>query len=189
MRFVLNILERDQADAAIGLQIYLLEAPRYFQMNVEGIGPLRIGGIIDRLDIYGPEGQEKIRVVDYKSGGYNATRLAASTEQWMDQPEKNYVRQTLMYSHAVMVNEELNLPIEPNLFFCSHKLTDLPTTVKVDKAVVANYRELKDTFLPALQDKIQEIATVTEFPPCEESKCKSYCPFLSLCRRSVRSLD
>lgn len=189
MRFVLNILERDQADAAIGLQIYLLEAPRYFRMDVEGIGSLRIGGIIDRLDIYGPEGQEKIRVVDYKSGGYNTARLAASSEQWMEQPEKNYVRQTLMYSHAMMVNEDLNLPIEPNLFFCSHKLTDLPTTVKVDKAEVTNYRDIQDTFLPALQAKIQEIATVTEFPPCEESKCKSFCPFLTLCRRSVRPMD
>ena len=34
MRFVLNILERDQADAAIGLQIYLLEAPRYFRLVI-----------------------------------------------------------------------------------------------------------------------------------------------------------
>ena len=107
----------------------------------------------------------------------------------MEKPEKNYVRQTLMYSHAVMVNEALDLPIEPNLFFCSHKLTDLPTTVKVDKAEVTNYRELQDTFLPALQAKIQEIATVTEFPPCEENKCKSFCPFLTLCRRSVRPID
>ena len=112
----------------------------------------------------------------------------------MEKPEKNYVRQTLMYSHAVMANEneeekKENLPIEPNLFFCSHKLTDLPTTVKVDKAVVANYRELQDTFLEALQTKINEIATVTEFPPCEESKCKSHCPFLRLCHRTVRSFD
>ncbi len=189
MRFVLNILERDKADAEVGLQIYLLEAPRYFRMEVENVGPLEIGGIIDRLDIYGPAGQEKIRVVDYKSGGYKSDRLAASTELWMEQPEKNYVRQTLMYSHAVMVNEKLDLPIEPNLFFCSHKLTDLPTTVKVDKAVVSNYRDLQETFLPALQAKIQEIATVTEFPPCEEGKCKSYCPFLTLCRRTVRSFD
>lgn len=189
MRFVLNILERDKVDAEIGLQIYLLEAPRYFQMEVENVGPLEIGGIIDRLDIYGPKGQEKIRVVDYKSGGYKSDKLAASSEQWMEQPEKNYVRQTLMYSHAVMVNEKLELPIEPNLFFCSHKLTDLPTTIKIDKAVVSNYRDLQDTFLPALQSKIQEIATVTEFPPCEEGKCKSYCPFLTLCRRSVRSFD
>ena len=189
MRFVLNILERDKADAEVGLQIYLLEAPRYFQMDVEGIGPLKIGGFIDRLDIYGPEGQQKIRVVDYKSGGYNPARLTTTTEEWMEKPEKNYVRQTLMYSHAVMVNEALDLPIEPNLFFCSHKLTDLPTTVKVDKAVVANYRELQDTFLEALQTKINEIATVTEFPPCEESKCKSHCPFLRLCHRTVRSFD
>ncbi len=194
MRFVLNILERDKADAAIGLQICKLEAPYYFRMDVKEIGLLEIGGFIDRLDIYGPEGQQKIRVVDYKSGGYDANRLAASTEKWMEQPDKNYVRQTLMYSHAVMANEneeekKENLPIEPNLFFCSHKLTDLPTTVKVDKAVVANYRELQDTFLEALETKINEIATVTEFPPCEESKCKSHCPFLRLCHRTVRSFD
>lgn len=61
--------------------------------------------------------------------------------------------------------------------------------VKVDKAVVANYRELQDTFLEALQTKINEIATVKEFPPCEESKCKSHCPFLRLCHRTVRSFD
>ena len=194
MRFVLNILERDKADAAIGLQICKLEAPYYFRMDVKEIGSLEIGGFIDRLDIYGPEGQQKIRVVDYKSGGYNPARLTTATEEWMEKPEKNYVRQTLMYSHAVMANEneeekKENLPIEPNLFFCSHKLTDLPTTVKVDKAVVANYRELKDTFLEALQTKINEIATVTEFPPCEESKCKSHCPFLRLCHRTVRSFD
>lgn len=194
MRFVLNILERDKADAAVGLQIYLLEQPRYFKMDVKGIGQLEIGGIIDRLDIYGPEGQQTIRVVDYKTGGYSSARLSASSDEWMEKPEKNYVRQTLMYSHAVMANEnedekKENRPIEPNLFFCSHKLTDLPTTVKVDKAVVANYRDIQDTFLEALQAKIEEMANVTEFPPCEENKCKSYCPFLTLCRRSVRSFD
>lgn len=61
--------------------------------------------------------------------------------------------------------------------------------MKVDKAVVANYRDIQDTFLEALQAKIEEMANVTEFPPCEENKCKSSCPFLTLCRRSVRSFD
>lgn len=188
MRFVLNILERDQADAVVGLQICLLEAPRYFQMEVEGV-LLRIGGIIDRLDIYGPPGQETMRVVDYKTGRYQQDSLTATTEQWMEHPEKKYVRQTLLYSHAVLTNDAPKLPVEPNLFFCSHKLDGLPTTVKIDKAYVTDYNAIKDTFLPALQAKIQEIATVTEFPPCEENKCKSYCPFLSLCRRSVHQPD
>lgn len=187
-RFVLNILERDQADAAVGLQICLLEAPRYFQMEVEGVS-LRIGGIIDRLDIYGAEGQETMRVVDYKTGSYKTDRLSAFTEQWMDQPEKNYVRQTLIYSHAVLTNDAPKLPVEPNLFFCSHRLTGLPTTVKIDKAEVTDYSTIKDTFLSALEAKVHEIATVTEFPPCAENKCKSYCPFLTLCRRSVHQPD
>ena len=188
LQFVRNILERDRKDAETGLQIWLLEAPRYFSMEVEGVS-LRIGGIIDRLDMYGAKGEERLRVVDYKTGGYKPERMAATSEQWMSQPEKNYVRQTLLYSHAVLMNETSQLPIEPNLFFCSHKLTDLPTTVKVDKAEVTDYSAIKDTFLAALEEKVQEIATASEFPPCEENKCMSYCPFLTLCRRSVRQVE
>ena len=189
IRFTLNILERDMADAALGLQICLLEAPRYFDLNVPDIGKIRMGGKIDRLDIYGPKGQEKLRVVDYKSGGYKSEKVSATKDNWMTHPDKKYVRQTLVYSHAVMANEEGKQPIEPNLYFCSHKLTNLSTTVKVDKTDVLNYRDIQDDFLKALRAKVAEILTAKEFPPCPENKCKSYCPFLGLCHRTVREQD
>ena len=167
IRFVLNILERDKEDAAVGLQIELLEKPKYFDVEVPEVGTIRTGGIIDRLDIYGAAGQEVIRVVDYKSGKYSPDRLSAGMDKLMMSPEKNYVRQTLMYSHAVKANadEDDKRPIEPNLFFCSHKLAGLPTTVTVDKAKVEDYRTIQDAFLPALQEKMHEILTVTEGTP------------------------
>lgn len=192
LTFIRNILERDKQDAAAGLQICLLETPRYFCVDVEGVGKVETGGIIDRLDIYGPQGLGRLRVVDYKSGAYDSGKLTASPDEWMTHPEKNYVRQTLMYSHAVMVNEDATKdeneqqPIEPNLFFCSRKLTGLRTTISIGKQTVEDYRDVQKSFIDSLRDKMREILTTTEFPPCEEKKCKSYCPFLGLCRRKVR---
>ena len=53
--YIQNILERDRADAALGLQIYLLEADRYVEVEVPEVGRIKMGGRIDRVDILGAE--------------------------------------------------------------------------------------------------------------------------------------
>ena len=188
--YVRNILERDREDAKKGLQIYLLEQKRTFPLTIEGVGTIHMGGIIDRLDIYGAEGNECLRVVDYKSGSYgdttHAKKMSSSWEEIMESGDKGYVRQTLIYSHAVMAHDRTGLPIEPNLFFCRRKLTEIETTVDVGEETVRNYRAIQEPFLDALRGKVAEVLTATEFPPCEEDKCPSFCPFFTLCGRKPK---
>ena len=185
--YVRNILERDREDAKVGLQVYMLEQERLFPVTIEGVGTILTGGKIDRLDIYGPEGNEVLRVVDYKSGGYNDTthaeKMSASWDDMMSAEEKAYVRQTLLYSHAVMLEDLTGLPIEPHLFFCRRKLTDIVTTLDVAEQTVHDYRAIKDTFMETLLPKMKEILTTTDFPQCEEGKCPPHCDFFGLCGR------
>ena len=190
--FVSNILERDREDAKTGLQIWLLEQKRTFPMTIKGVGQLRIGGTIDRLDIYGAPGQEVLRVVDYKSGNYgdktHEKKMSAMMSEIMTNEDKGYVRQTLIYSHAVMRDNEKKRPIEPNLFYCRHKMTNQVTTIDVDGQTVRDYSVLQENFLKALQPKIKELLTATEFPQCEDGKCPNYCPFFEQCGRKPKEL-
>lgn len=185
-----NILIRDREDAKAGLQIYLLEQKRTFPLTMEGVGTVQMGGFIDRLDIYGPKGNERLRVIDYKSGSYSddthAKKMSSSWEDIMESEDKGYVRQTLIYSHAVMTQDLTGLPIEPNLFFCRRKLTEIETTIDVENETVRDYRTIQDKFLEALREKAAQLLTATEFPHCEEDKCPSFCPFFIICGRKPK---
>ena len=185
--YVSNILERDREDAKIGLQIVLMEKDRLFNLTIPNVGTLLAGGTIDRLDICGPKGNERLRVVDYKSGSYNDTthekKMSATWENMMTDPDKAYVRQTLIYSEAVLTHDKTRLPIEPNLFFCRRKLPGVETTVDVENQTVHDYAAIRDAFVAQLTDKVHELLTTTSFPQCEPDKCASYCPFFALCGR------
>ena len=188
--YINNILLRDREDAKVGLQIYKLEQPCYFPLSIEGTGQVRMGGIIDRLDIYGPEGNETLRVIDYKSGSYNDTthakKMSSSWADIMESGDKGYVRQTLIYSHAVMTHENTEKPIEPHLYFCRRKLTEINTGIEVEEAPVTDYREIQSAFTDALREKVTQLVHATSFPPCEEDKCPPYCPFFILCGRKPK---
>ncbi len=185
--FVKNILERDREDAKTGLYVYKLEHPYYFSVPLDGVGDIEVGGNVDRRDIYGSEGNQHLRIVDYKSGGYNDKthdeKMSSSWEDMMDSDQKAYVRQTLIYSHAVNENDNQGLPIEPQLFFCKRKLTEIVTTIDVAGETVHDYATIKDTFFHALQTKIKQILDAIDFPKCEPDQCPSYCPFITFCGR------
>ena len=159
-------------------------------MEIKDIGTIQTGGKIDRLDIYGTSGNETLRIVDYKSGGYNdkthEQKMSATWDDLMTSEDKGYVRQTMIYSHAVMTRDDTGLPIEPNLYFCRRKLNDIVTTLDVENETVHNYRTIQKLFYEALQTKIKEVLTATEFPRCEESKCPTFCPFFQLCGRQPK---
>ena len=130
--------------------------------------------------------------MDYKSGNYgdktHEKKMSAMMSEIMTNEDKGYVRQTLIYSHAVMRDNEKKRPIEPNLFYCRHKMTNQVTTIDVDGQTVRDYSVLQENFLKALQPKIKELLTATEFPQCEDGKCPNYCPFFEQCGRKPKEL-
>ena len=188
--FVKNILERDREDARVGLQIYQLEKKKTFHLSVDG-QDIELGGVIDRLDIYGAPGQERLRVIDYKSGNYNDSthtkKMSAKWEDLMESEDKGYVRQTLIYCQAVAEAEKTQTPIEPHLYFCRHKLTEAETTIDLEGERVAHYQNLAESFQQSLQEKVRQIITATDFPQCEEDQCPSFCPFFDLCGRKPQT--
>ena len=185
--YVKNILERDREDAKVGLQLCRLEQKCYFPVEIDGVGTIDVGGAVDRVDIYGPEGNKCLRVIDYKSGGYSSNthekKMSASWDDLMESEDKGYVRQTLIYSHAVMQQGTKGLRIEPHLFFCRRKLTEIVTTIDVADSTVHDYAAIQEPFKEALKNKIAEIFAATDFPQCDEDKCPTFCPFFTLCGR------
>lgn len=184
--FVRNILQRDIQDAKQGLQICLLEQPRKFNFTLESGMRITVGGTIDRLDKVGPEGACKMRVVDYKTGTYNTKKMNAKWDELFSDSEKNYVRQTLIYAATIEESEHPKVELEPNLFFTQKKLTGQTTTISVEGETVSDYRQLKDTFMPLLENKIQELFTTCDFPQTE-AECSSFCPFLDICGREAKT--
>ena len=191
IRYISNVLERDKQDAAKGLQIYLLEEQRYMMLSIDGVGDVRTGGFIDRLDIIGSDTNRRMRVVDYKSGNYDAKKMAATSEELFEDSEKKYIRQTLIYSAAVLATEQKEKwPIQPNLFFCSKPMTEQETRVSLDQMPVDNFQTIQADFIAGLKRKVSEIYAATSFPQQQESgECPSHCPFLISCGRKPRSTN
>ncbi len=109
--------------------------------------------------------------------------MSSSWEDLMESDEKGYVRQTLIYSHAVTFNDRIGLPVEPHLYFCRRKLNDIETTIDIDGVTVTDYASIRSSFYDALRVKAKEVLTATEFPLCEEGQCPAFCPFFALCGR------
>ena len=188
IEFVKNILRRDKQDAqAHGLTILLSEKKHYFPLD-----GVRIGGSIDRMDKVG----NRVRIVDYKTGAYDAKRLETTWEDLFKSPDARYVLQTLIYSEAALhkeadkqsttlgsLHEVPYTQLTPHLYFTQKNLSQTDGTVKIEKVAVDNYLAIRSEFLERLQKKVSDIKSETEFPMVEEKGCSKYCPFRLLCHR------
>ena len=192
--YVRNILKKDQDDASkYSLSIYGLEMKKEISLPIEEVGDIRIGGIIDRLDLIGEGSAQTMRVIDYKSGGYNddthKKKMTATWEELMTDKNKGYVRQTMMYSYAVEQSlESQEARVEPHLYFCSKDLLSdkMNTSIELEGEMISNFSKLSDTFKQQLTAKAKELLTTTGFPQCEDNECPPYCEFFKLCGRKPK---
>lgn len=148
-----------------------------------------IGGTIDRLDSVMIEGEERIRVVDYKTGGGNPEGIS-NVENIFDntkiEKHSNYYLQTFLYGLIVSGSEEYNSQhkkVSPALFFVQRSSQEsYDPTLKFGKESIADVKVWKMEFEERLKGVINEIFSPSiPFKPTDEiSRCVN-CPFKGLC--------
>ncbi|WP_020526387.1 PD-(D/E)XK nuclease family protein [Flexithrix dorotheae] len=101
-RLILNYLKRQQESAA---PFYLVDQERFYRHTIKvtlkngEVVPFCISGKADRIDII----DNQIRIVDYKTGTYNKSKLKA--DQILDlffEPEKEKIVQLVLYKYLLI---------------------------------------------------------------------------------------
>lgn len=151
------------------------------------LGTLSIGGRIDRLDLIN-EGtpEERIRVVDYKTGSRDLKPLPDVESIFA--PERvhdhsDYYLQTFVY--ADIVRQQYNKPVSPALLFIQHAAADdYDPTLRFGKEPILDVADHADRFNELLEQKVAEIFSAdTPFLPTDDLKVCRTCPYAQFCRR------
>ena len=148
-----------------------------------------IGGSIDRLDAVITDQGERIRVIDYKTGGGKFTYLPDVYnifETYVS--HKGYYLQTLLYSSIVSEDPQLNhhqLPVSPALLFIQHSAgEDYDPTLCFGKEKIIDVQPFIHDFQEMLQKCVDKIFNPEKpFTPAEDQKNCQNCPYASLCGR------
>jgi CRISPR/Cas system-associated exonuclease Cas4 (RecB family) len=146
-----------------------------------------IRGYIDRLDkITDPEtGEERIRVIDYKTGAKKQKDLpdvAAIFDPANVKDHSDYYLQAFLYSH--IVRQQTDLPVSPALLFIQYAGSDnFDPILKLGKDPVKDIASVSDEFMKLLREKMSEIfCQDLAFSPTEDQdRCRT-CPYQMLCR-------
>lgn len=151
------------------------------------LGTLSIGGRIDRLDLIN-EGtpEERIRVVDYKTGSRDLKPLPDVESIFA--PERvhdhsDYYLQTFVY--ADIVSRQEHKPVSPALLFIQHAAADdYDPTLKFGKEPILDVADHAARFNELLEQKVTEIFSAdTPFLPTDDLKVCRTCPYAQFCRR------
>lgn len=156
--------------------------------------PTTIGGYIDRLDQVTDQdtGEIRIRVVDYKTGGYRLKHLPDVEAIFDPQNVKDhsdYYLQAFLYSYIVRTQTAegaQTVPVSPALLFIQHAGSeDYDPTLCLGKEPVRDIAEVSDRFMELFGQTISEIfrSDVTFTPTSDPDRCRT-CPYAALCGRS-----
>ena len=147
-----------------------------------------VGGIIDRLDcVSNPiSGEERIRVVDYKTGARHLRPLPDVDAIFAPAQIPNhsdYYLQAFLYSHIVRQHREE--PVSPALLFIQHAAAeDYNPTLVIGREPVTDIAVHSDRFIALLQETTEAIfSPELRFTPTDDrNRCRS-CPYAVLCGR------
>ena len=139
-----------------------------------------ISGFIDRID----EKNNKIRIIDYKTGGDSRISKDIKSLFSNEKKERNdAVFQLLFYSLLVKNSQDKCLSITPgliNIRQVKNKISDI--RIIINKKKIDNVLPLLDEFEKYLKVKINEIFDEKiPFTQNEDKEECKYCPYKNMC--------
>lgn len=151
------------------------------------LGDMQIGGLIDRLDMIDDPvtGEERIRVIDYKTGSRRLKALSdvdAIFDPANVKEHSDYYLQAFLYSYIVA--QQSPQAVSPALLFIQHAGgEDYDPILKLGKEPVRDIRSVAPRYIEKLQETISEVfnSDLAFTPTDDDSRCRS-CPFVALCR-------
>ena len=166
--------------------ILKLEEDVSMQLTLPSNETVTIGGRIDRMDLVTDgNGQERIRVIDYKTGAHRLNALPdvdAIFEREKRSSENDYYLQAMLYS-MIVARKSPQTPVAPALFFVQHAGVDnYDPTLLFDKEPIDNVLTHADRFSQLLAEVVATMFDHgTPLSPTTNSKTCEQCPFHKLC--------
>lgn len=152
-----------------------------------------VGGIVDRLDLIN-DGEERLRVVDYKTGKdhSDAYKQIADVSDMFDNSKdsSDYYRQTCLYSIAIAEDMKANprhLPVAPSLIFIrnqnvGNQATKYEPMLKIGNDTISSIDNIKTDFELQLTQLLGKIFATTHFDITSDTNNCISCPFAELCK-------
>ena len=145
---------------------------------------LELHGYIDRLDVVRLEERPTLRVVDYKTGKYEARALELGSLDDVFTYEKHYALQTFVYSLIMCAESDTQLPVAPVLFYTAgaHD-TKFRPYINMGGEELYDFRPLREAFRDRLAALAAEILdTGRPFAPSPDAPCAN-CRLQVICKK------
>lgn len=194
IRYIVRLLEIDRSLAPFSILKLEGKVLADLEYSVDGERrTVQIGGRIDRMDqvIDAETQEERIRIVDYKTGGATFRCQIKSVEEIFQTPldpqkHADYYLQTMLYSMIVRDSAEhnpQNLPVSPALLFIQHTKEDgYNPIISIGKDKILDIRNYTDEFRERLAAVVSHIFDPSEpFQPTADSGTCDRCPYAAMC--------
>ncbi len=149
-----------------------------------------IGGRIDRLDCINDGEGQRIRVIDYKTGGRLIPPLSIIDDVFdsskIHSNHSDYYLQAMLYSGIVRHTDKYNprrIPVSPALLFIQRASGDnYDPTLCFGHEKITDIEKFKPEFDVMLRTKVNEIfSSAIPFRPTQNDEICRTCPYIRLC--------
>lgn len=191
LRKMLNIDSRLTPFRILGLENKVETTVRFD--STDGEREIKVLGFIDRLDeITDDDQQQRIRVIDYKTGMPARKKVEEIAELFSDADihakHNNYYLQALLYALIVSHSQELNqsgLAVSPALMFIQNMSDEqYDPTLKLGDSLMVRATDYEDEFMDGLRQTLREIYDADiPFEPTKDQKRCANCIYSNLCKR------